>query len=294
MSNNKIIKFDPTIPAQFKDWFGPPAVLTAEDLQIHDRILCGLFHDVRPQGLIEYMFIDDLAYNVCLRLALRRRRDKVIRHANNEKFERQKRELLQDAERRKVEIRRLDTMFEPRYPGARDAKTQTRIAIEREIQEAKTNKRLAEIDAETNNKLAELQKAKDDPFDEVETFDQWIDAVERIEEELAVADQNFRITLKLLDEHRTGLGQRFRQVADEVVDVEFTEEQAPAREGAVASAEAAFNTAVSKASAQPTTASSVAELPAPASSQTNGGAHARLQALAEPAPAPERGRTEQQ
>jgi hypothetical protein len=294
MSKHPIVKFDPTVPAKFADWFGPPALLTAEDLQIHDRILCGLFHNVRPQDFLEFIHTHDLAYNFCLRLALRRRRDKVIRHTNNEKFERQKRELLQDAERRKEEIRRFNKMYEPRCPEEDDAKTQMRFAIEREIHEAKMNKQLAEVDAETNQKLAELQKAKDEPFDEAATFDQWIDAVERIDEELAVVEQNIRITLKLLDEHRTGLGQRLRQVADEIVDVEFAEEPGPAREEAVAKAEAAFNTEVSKASSQPTTASSVAELPAPAASQTNGGAPARSHALAEPAPAPNDERAEQQ
>jgi hypothetical protein len=269
MSKHPIVKFDPTVPAKFADWFGPPAVLTVEDQQIHDRILCGLFHDVRPQDFIECTLIHDLAYNLCLRLALRRRRDNVIRHTNNEKFELQKRGLVQDAERRKAEIRRFNKMYEPQYPDACDAKTETRITIEREIQEAKMNKQLAEIDAETNQKLAELQKAKEDPFDEAATFDQWIDAVERIDNELAMVEQNVRITLKLLDEHRTGLGHRLRQVADEIVDVELAEESAPACEEAVR-AQSASGTEGRKRSTGPITVSSVTELPPPVPSQTNG------------------------
>jgi len=265
MPQYPIIKFDPTVPAKFADWFGPPAVLTAEDLEIHDRMLCGLFHNVRPQDFLEFIHTHALAYNFCLRLALRRRRDKVIHHTNNEKFEREKRDLLQDAERRKEEIRRFNKMYEPRCPEADDAKTQTRFAIEREIHEAKMNKRLAEVDAETNQKLAELQKSKDEPFDEAATFDQWIDAAERIDDELAMVEQNIRITLKLLDEHRTGLGQRLRQVADEIVDVELAEESAPAYEEAVG-AQSASGTEGRKGSTGPVTVSSVIELPSPASS----------------------------
>ena len=247
MSKHPIVKFDATVPAKFANWFGPPAVLTAEDLQIHDRILSGLFHDIRPQDFIECIHIHDLAYNVCLRLALRRRRDKVIRHANNQKFELQKRELLQDAERRKEEIRRLHMMFEPRQPAARSGQPQTKIAIEREIHEARMNKQLAEVDAETNQKLAEFEKAKDDPFDEAAAFDQWIDAVERIDDELAMVEQNIRINLKLLDEHRIGLGQRLRQADDEIVDVEFAEESAPACEEAVGRAQSGGGAEVGKA-----------------------------------------------
>jgi hypothetical protein len=145
-----------------------------------------------------------------------------------------------------------------------------RIAIEREIEEAKLNKRLAEIDAETNQKSAELQKAKDDPFDEAATFDQWIDAVERIDDELAMVEQNIRITLKLLDERRAGRGQRLPQAADEIVDVEFAEESAPACEEAVGPAQSACGTEVRKASTGPITVSSVAELPSPAPSPISG------------------------
>jgi hypothetical protein len=285
MSNNNIIKFDPAIPAQFADSFGPPALLTAEDLQIHNKILCGLFHDVRPQDFFERIFIHDLAYKLCLRLELRRRRVKVIRRANNEKIERQERELLQDAEHRKEELRRLlalDKTLASTWPHSKERQPQTKFAIEQEKKEGETNKKLAEIDAETNKKLAELQKAKDGPIDEAASFDQWIDAVERIDEELALVEQDIRITLKLLEEHRTGLGQRLRQFADEIVDVEFTEEPRPSRGEAVARAGSALNTEVSKASTEPTMGSSVTELPAPALSQTNAGTPARSHALAEP------------
>jgi hypothetical protein len=48
MSENKIIQFNPNIPAQFKDWFSASAGLSAEDRQIHDRILAGLCNTVRP------------------------------------------------------------------------------------------------------------------------------------------------------------------------------------------------------------------------------------------------------
>jgi hypothetical protein len=291
MSKNNIIKIDPAIPAQFADSFGPPALLTADDLQIHNKILCDLVHDVRPQDFFERIFIHDLAHELCLRLELRRRRVKVIRRANNEKIERQERELLQDAEHRKEELRRqlgLDKALASTWPRPKERQPQTKLAIEQETKEAETNKKLAEIDAETNKKLAELQKAKDGPIDEAASFDQWIDAVERIDEELAVVEQDIRITLKLLEEHRTGLGQRLRQVAQEIVDVEFAEEPGPEGEEAVARAESAFNTEVSKALTPPTTGSSVTELPAPASSQTNAGTPERSDGLAEPAPTPER------
>ena len=185
MSKHPIVKFDPTVPAKFADWFGPPAVPTAEDRQIHDRILCGLFNNVRPQDFLECLHTQELAYNFWRRLALRCLRDKVIRHANNEKFERLERELLADAERRKQEPRSTLALDKALESWGRHRQPQPRLAIEQEKMATETNKRLAEIDAETNKRLAELQKAKDGPIDEAASFDKWIDAAERIDEELA-------------------------------------------------------------------------------------------------------------
>jgi hypothetical protein len=272
MSKHNIIKFDPTVPAKFADWFGPPVVPTAEDRQIHDRILCGLFNNVRPQDFLECLHIHDLAYNFWRRQAWRRLRDKVVRHANNEKLERLERELLADAERRKEELRKalaFDKSLET--PDWRERQPQTKLAVRLEMMEAETNKQLAEVDAETNKRLAEFQKAKDGPIDEAASFDKWIDAVERIDAELAVVEQSIRIDLKLLDEHRTGLGPRLRQVADEIVDGEFAEVVAPAREETADGAESASSTRTTTALAEPTTPSTVAEFPLPASAKTNGG-----------------------
>lgn len=56
----------------------------------------------------------------------------------------------------------------------------------------------------------------------------------------------------------------------------ITEQQAPARERALASAKSASSAEVSEASTAVTVASSVVELPSPASSQTDGVAPVRL------------------
>jgi hypothetical protein len=114
MSKHNIIKFDPTVPTKFAGWFGPPAVLTAEDLHIHNRILSGLFHDVKPQDFIECMLIEELAHLLSERQSLRRLRSNLIRQAHNEKFERLERELLQDAERRRRRFAVLTISLDPR------------------------------------------------------------------------------------------------------------------------------------------------------------------------------------
>jgi hypothetical protein len=108
-----IIKFDPAIPVQFAEWFGQSALLTADDQRIHDRILCALFHDYRPQDFNTLILIQDLASLVCELLGLRRLRTNLIRKAHNQKFELQEGELLKDTERRKQEVRHMHHVFGP-------------------------------------------------------------------------------------------------------------------------------------------------------------------------------------
>lgn len=270
MSENKLIQFNPNIPAQFRDWFWAPAGLSAEDRQMHDRVVAGLYHAVKPQDPFECMYIGDLAYHLCRRECLRRLKESVMRHAHNQQFEQQEREILQDAERRKRELRGLyQTPFWRRHPDGRHPLEDMKFAIELELNEKQLNQKLAEIDAETNKKLADVQKAKEAPIDEGRCFDQWIDKVERIEKELQEVEQNIRIAYRLLSEHRAGLGQQLREVADEVVDVEFAEAAAPAREGSVEQAALVGGTDVGTVVTEPAAASATAELPAPTSQQTN-------------------------
>jgi hypothetical protein len=288
MSNRNIIKYDPTVPGKFADWFGTPAVLTDEELQIYNNMLCGLYHDVKPQGFIECSLVEDLAYNLFRRLQLRRRLANVRRQVHNERFEREERELLQEGERRKAEIRRLFDVEGPigRRRGGRDPLGDTKYLMELEINEAKMKKQLAEIDAETDEKVAKMQKAKQAPIDEAAYFDQWIDKEERINKELAQVEQNIRITLKLLDEHRTGLGQRLRQVTDETVDVEFADIPASSGEEAVAQTDAPTNIEIKEGSTGAMMAPSVGELVSPASVKSTGGARIQADAPATSAPPP--------
>jgi hypothetical protein len=296
MSKHNIIKYDPTIPAKFADWFGAPAVLTDEELQIYKKMLCGVYQDVKPQDFIEFTLVEDYAYNLFRRVRLRRRLANFPRQVYSERFERDERELLQEGERRKQEVRRLFDLEGPigRRRGGRDPLLDTKCLMELEMNELKMKKQLAEIDAETNEKLAKLQKAKEAPIDEVACFDQWIDKEERTNEELAEVDRSIHVTRKALDEHRTGLGQRLRQVPDEIVDVEFAEVTVPSCEEPVAQADAPANTESKEDSTGTIVVLSVAKPPAPASVNTNGGAPTKLDAPATSTPPPSSGPAEQQ
>jgi hypothetical protein len=92
---------------------------------------------------------------------------------------------------------------------------------------------LGEKSRVTEEKLSQLRAAAEGPFDEAYVFLGWIGHYERVQTLLAAADDKLRDTLKLLDDYRHGLGQRVRQIADEIVDVEL-ERPLEAREPQVA------------------------------------------------------------
>lgn len=91
-----------------------------------------------------------------------------------------------------------------------------------------------EKSAQTQEVLTQLVKAANGPADEAAVFLGWIGNYERVQSLLASVDKRLKDTLKLLDEYRHGLGQRVRQVADEIVDAEFEEGALRASEHQVA------------------------------------------------------------
>jgi hypothetical protein len=93
---------------------------------------------------------------------------------------------------------------------------------------------LGEKSAQTQEALTQLRKAEDGPIDEAAVFCLWIGNYERLQSLVAAADKKLSDTLMLLDEHRHGLGQRVRQVTDEIVDAGFEESALRASEQQVA------------------------------------------------------------
>jgi hypothetical protein len=234
--SKSLTKFNANIAAEFKTVFGPPPVHKTADENIYDAILYRLAKDIGPRDFIEQIFLRDLADHVHETQWLRRLRTKLIRQAHKEKFQEFARQVIAGAELRKESLRKGDdpgSFFRLKSHGPDPNKRDPEA-------EAALNAEIEKIDAETKKTLVELQKAEDGPTDEAALFEKWIGPYELVERRLAVAEQNLRTTLKLLDEHRHGLGQRLRQVADEIVDVEFDEEPEPAREDPVAAA-AAFS-----------------------------------------------------
>jgi hypothetical protein len=102
-----------------------------------------------------------------------------------------------------------------------NAKPDTPTADSEQALEAEIEK----IDAETAQTMIRLNKAIDGPIEDATLFFEWIERYERVQSLLEAVNKKFRDTLKLLDEYRDGLGQRVRQVADEIGHVESARDQ---------------------------------------------------------------------
>ena len=227
------------VAGEFNNLFGPPPLLKAEDIVIYATILAGLAQDEKPRSFIARILLRDVADLVYQRLWLGRLAPRLIRQAH-------KNRLQVSAEISQVEADQFKKTIHYNYDRLSSAKPKADVPnadkSKSEAEKAKPEpdkininkidieKIDATIDAFMKKKLTELKKAEDGPVDEAALFRGWIESYEQVQRLLSAVDKRLSDTLKLLDEYRYGLGQRVRQVADEIVDVEFAEAPLAARE----------------------------------------------------------------
>jgi hypothetical protein len=235
MAKKEVINVTPRAAAEFKKLFGPPPLLNPEDSKIYDAILNGLAEDEKPRSFIARILLRDVADLVYQRLWLAGLATRLISQAHKQRIRGWADHYTNDAYSRKLRLRAGSSKLELK-PGipADGAGSEAEKALEAEIDK---------IDVETAEKLTNLVKAAKGPVDGANVFLDWISHYERVQSLLAAVDKRFRDTLNLLDDYRQGLGQRVRQVADEIVDVEFEECPLPAREQQVAVPPSSITTA---------------------------------------------------
>jgi hypothetical protein len=186
------------IAAKFTRLFGPPPLLQIEDTKIYEAILERLAREERPQTVIAWILIRDLADLVYQRLWLGGLGMRLIKHVHRSK---PRSDLV-------AKVRReLDEIFGEAFKRTTSKDGE---AIEHNNEE---------IDSCEQSEVPEEAQAEAAPIDEAATFAEWIGSYERVQDLLEAADKKFTNTLKLLDERRDGVGRRVREVADAVVVV---------------------------------------------------------------------------
>jgi len=211
MSITVVTKPTSTIPAEFKELFGPPPLYKPEDEKIYDAILCGLARDFGPVDTIGRILLRDLAHYTYEIHWLRRHPSKLIREVHKQDLARRGQKLIADAQQR------IDYIKVEKDSARRNAN----ISAEDKIKaEATYDAQMEQIQKETRQKLNELQKAEDGEIDEAALFRNWIPLYNAVQDQLSMVEGKFRTTVKLLDDYERGLGQRLRKLAETIIEVE--------------------------------------------------------------------------
>ena len=104
-----------------------------------------------------------------------------------------------------------------------------KIEEENEILRQRVQERLdaavKDIDDKTKSELEDLQDELSE-VDDVAIFHEWFEVHEQIDRRLDALERKFERTLRQLDDHRHGLGQRLREAAEKTIEGEYTVETA--------------------------------------------------------------------
>ncbi len=206
----------PKVAAEFNKLFGPPPLLQPEDKAIYDAIVGGLAQDEKPRCFIARILIRDVADLVYQRLWLRRTGTRLIWAAQHQRIRVLVDNIKSDARHRQKILREKSSELQSRPEISDGGDSEAEKALEAEIEQIEAE--IDQIEAEEAAKLNRLTKALKGPAEEGVLFTDWIGHYERLQSLLQVVDKNFTDALKRLDEYRDGLGQRVRQVADEIID----------------------------------------------------------------------------
>src|SRR5262249_20332945 len=160
-----------------------------------------------PRCFIARILVRDVADLVYQRLWLRRTGTRLIWAAQQQRIRVLADNIKSDARQRQQILREKSSKLQSMPESDSEAEN----ALEAEIDQ---------IGAEEAAKLNRLAKALKGPAEEGVLFADWIGHYERLQSLLEVVDKKFTNALKRLDEYRDGLGQRVRQVADEIIDVQ--------------------------------------------------------------------------
>jgi hypothetical protein len=210
MSKRAVAKSTANIPGEFKDLFGRPALHKAEDEKIYNAILCEYVKDFGPLDTISRVLILDLAHYTYDIQWFRSLLPKLIREIHKQDLERRAQKLVDEADGR---IR--DACITRDFAVKKTNPDADNVAAE-----AACKDKIEQIRKELRQKLEPLVKAEEGEIDEAALFQNWIPYYAAVQNQLGPLEVKFRATVRLLDDHQQGLGQRLRTIAEKTIDIE--------------------------------------------------------------------------
>src|SRR5262245_55405425 len=207
--------------AELKKLFTPP-VLTSEDLKTYYTIMEHFLECLKPRDFVEQMFVKDLTDATWEIMRYSRHKTMVIEREHERHLEIQ-------AKRRREERKRKAAMAEAiREKAAAKQAGETKAAESGEQAGAPTSQyerwlELEEVIDGSVSDVDEILTAPADELDHAKALQSGIDYFEQLDRLMSVQVARRIEVIEQIEFYRQGVGQHLRQIADDIIDAEFSE-----------------------------------------------------------------------
>src|SRR5262245_26924269 len=211
------------IPPEVLELVGSPPILPTEDESLYYTMMALFADSIRPDDLITWMLVKDLADHRLEIARYRRIKAAIVAAPSRKKLEEQRsywRDYAKDRARNLTAeaARQKELLAKEKKPTEEIDKLKADI-------ESKLASDIAEAEATGQAQVRAWKNVAINEADYVDTFSAWIENVERIDTLLQTAEARFGATLEEIDRHIRGLGQLLREQLDKVIEGEFSEFQ---------------------------------------------------------------------
>jgi len=208
--------------AEIKKLFTPP-VLTSEDLKTYYTIMARLLECFKPRDFVEQMLVKDLTDAIWEIMRYSRYKTLVIEREHERHVEIQ-------AKRRQEERKRKADIAEQIAQRAKEAEQEgkSKEAEPGEQAGAPTSQyeRWLELEHVIDGSVSDVDEilfGAADELDHAKALQSGIDYFEQLDRLMSVQVARRNDVIEQIEFYRRGLGQHLRQIADDIIDAEFSE-----------------------------------------------------------------------
>src|SRR5664280_498912 len=190
--------------AELKKLFGPPAVLTTENVDSYYAIMARFVECFKPGDFMMQMFIKDLTDTTWDAMRCTRHKTLAIERQYRQRLEYQARRVKEAAQRKQLAA-----------PVKKDDENCSPV-LERSIE-------LLNVFDGTVDDVKEILARTPTDIDHARALENTIEYYERLDGFLGVAIARRNDVLEQINLYSDGLGHYLRRVSDDIIDAEFSE-----------------------------------------------------------------------
>ena len=209
-----------TLPSDIMELLGPPPLLATEDATLYYRILASFAESIRPEDLITWMLIKDLADHRVEIARYRQIKVGLITAARR----RQIRDAISEWEYRPVGRLRGNAMVDKSVIERSNKPAEEIARLLKEVDD-KLAADTPAAEAESRIQVEAWRNATTTEANLVDLFPRWIKNLEQIDVLLEAAEKRFSESLEEVDRHLRGLGRYCREELDKIIEGEVVEPQ---------------------------------------------------------------------